>query len=76
MARSVRAKFKCSSVENFEGSKTAKLNAVYGTSEENNDFTKFTPNGNLSISITNEAPADGFFEPGKSYYLDFNEAPE
>ncbi len=70
----VRAKFKCTSVTAFENGKSAKLNAVYGTSEENKDFTQYTPSGELNINITNEAPAVDFFEPGKEYYLDFTKA--
>ena len=49
----VRAKFKCTSVTAFENGKSAKLNAVYGTSEENKDFTQYTPSGELNINITN-----------------------
>lgn len=74
MSRTVKAKFKCESVLNFEGGKTAQLRAVYGTEGENADFTKYTPSGNLSINITNEAPANDFFEPGKEYYLTFENA--
>lgn len=69
----VRAKFVCESVTNYEGSKTAKLRAVYGNAEENADFTKYTPNGSIEVNITNEAPADGVFSPGKNYYVDFTE---
>lgn len=69
----VRAKFVCESITNYEGSKTAKLRAVYGTAEENADFTKYTPNGSIEINITNDAPADGVFVPGKSYFVDFTE---
>lgn len=70
----VRAKFKCNSVVNYEGSKTATLNAVCSTSDENKDFTKYTPNGKLEISIMNDAVASSFFEPGQEYYLDFTKA--
>lgn len=70
----MRAKFKCNSITNYENSKTAKLNAVYGTSEENKDFTKLTPSGNLDIMIMNEAPASTFFEVGSKYFLDFTKA--
>jgi hypothetical protein len=70
----VIAKFKCNSVLNYEGSKTATLNAVCSTSDENKDFTKYTPNGRLEISIMNDAVASSFFEPGKEYYLDFTQA--
>lgn len=73
MSQKVRAKFVCESVTNFEGSKTAKLRAVYGTEEENSDFTKYTPNGSIEISITDDAPAANVFGPGKNYYVDFTE---
>lgn len=69
----VRAKFVCESVTNYEGSKTAKLRAVYGSAEENADFTKYTPNGSIEVNITNDAPADEVFSPGKNYYVDFTE---
>lgn len=69
----VRCKFVCESVTKYAGSKTANLRAVYGTAEENADFTKFTPNGSIEVSITNDAPADGVFVPGKNYFVDFTE---
>ena len=74
MSQKVRAKFICESVENFKFSKTAKLRAVHGTESENADFTKYTPNGTIQISITEDAPASNVFEPGKNYYVDFTEA--
>lgn len=70
----MRAKFKCNSITNFEGSKSAKLNAVYSSTGENADFTKYTPNGELTIMIMNEAPASLYFEVGKEYYLVFTKA--
>ena len=73
MSQKVRAKFVCESVTNFTGSKTAKLRAVYGTEQENADFTKYTPNGSIEISITDDAPAANVFAPGKDYYVDFTE---
>jgi len=72
----VRGKFKCTSIEEFEnGWKTAKLNAVYSNTGENADFSKFTPNGNISITVTPETKAIDFYKPGKSYYIDFTEVP-
>lgn len=70
----VKAKFKCNSVENFEYGKRAKLSAVYGTEGENKDFTTATPSGQLEISISKDVPAAEFFEPGKDYYLTFEKA--
>jgi hypothetical protein len=38
---------------------------------ENARFHRYTPNGSLSITVDNP---DVQFEPGKCYYLDFQEA--
>ena len=73
MSVKVRCKFVCESVTNFEGSKDAKLRAVYSDQGENADFTKYTPGGSITVTITNDAPADGVFVPGKNYYVDFTE---
>lgn len=71
----VRAKFTCQSVTNYGGSVSADLMAIYSSTGENKDFTDSTPSGALKISIIKDRPAAAFFEPGKSYYLDFSEAP-
>lgn len=72
--KTVKAKFRCEAVTNYETAKEVKLNAVYGTSEENKDFSKYTPSGSLSIRIDNETQASEYFEPGKEYYLEFSKA--
>lgn len=72
---SVRAKFKCEAITEFENSKQAKLRAVYGTEGENADFTKYTPSGELSIMIDKEAQAAKEFVVGQHYYLTFEPAP-
>jgi hypothetical protein len=71
---SVKAKFQCNSVEHFEHSKCANLTAVKGNEGEDKDFTKYTPSGQLSISIDESTPAVDFFEPGEAYYLTFDKA--
>ena len=77
---SVRAKFVCQSVEDFGGSKTIKLGAVYPSEEEraslaeDQSFNKATPYGELKMTVDNPAAAIQF-EPGTRYYLDFTEAP-
>ena len=68
----IRAKFRCNSVENFGSYKQAKLTTVYSQTGENADFTKATPNGNMMIQIDSGVPAVDFFEPDKEYYLDFS----
>lgn len=67
----VKAKFKCNSVTTTEYNKTANLNAVYGTTGENADFSKATPNGQLQITIDKDAVAANFFIPGLNYYMTF-----
>lgn len=66
---SVRAKFKCESVN--EG--VVKLGAVTGDSDENKSFFKYTPSGQISLGIVNQ-PALEQFEVGAEYYVDFNKA--
>lgn len=74
---SVRAKFKCNSVEHMEGGyKKANFRAVTSGSDENKDFCEATPNGDLSIMISSGRAAQDFFEPGECYYLDFSKAPK
>lgn len=46
-----------------------------GDSEENKSFAKYTPNGEISLGITNPNAIE-FFELGKAYYIDFSPAPE
>ncbi len=73
---SVKAKFVCNSVMDHGYNKSAKLSTVYSNEGENADFTKATPSGSLEIYIDKDVPASAFFEPGKSYYLTFDEAPK
>lgn len=72
---SVIAKFTCSSIISQGSNKVAHFYAVYGTEEENKDFTKATPFGQISIGIAQDVPASDFFVQGKNYYLTFNEVP-
>lgn len=69
---SVRAKFRCSSVEDFGPGKTRsyKFNASVDKAgiPEAEQFTKYTPSGSLTISVDNPAVV---FVPGKEYFLDF-----
>ena len=69
------AKFKCESVakpsESNGDTESISLSAVYGPGNET--WSKFTPSGSLSMSISNPA-AQGKFQPGKSYLLNISEA--
>ena len=71
---SVRAKFRCNSMEQNEWSNTVKFTAVYGTNGENKDFNTATPSGSLEIQIHGDVPAANFFKIGGEYYLDFTKA--
>lgn len=71
----VKAKFMCNSTEKHAyGGTTANLTAVHSEKGENADFANATPSGELKINIDKGVPAADFFEPGKSYYLFFEEA--
>lgn len=76
----VRAKFSCESVTKMSyGQEVVKLRAVTARqgevlNPENASFSKATPSGVLEMTIDNPA-AQGFFTPGRSYYLDFSEEP-
>lgn len=71
----VKAKFQCSSViPTAFGSVVANFHAVYGNGEENKSFSEATPSANLSMVISDSAPAKDFFVQGKDYYLTFEAA--
>lgn len=74
---SVRAKFKCISVEGNPEWKSVKLEAIINGSEENKSFFRMTPSGRIAIECINPE-ANKIFEPGKEYFVDFtvaNDAP-
>lgn len=68
----VRAKMHCyeKTATDDEGGATVKLRPVYSDSEENKTWSKYTPSGDVTMSITNP-PAAAAFEVGRDYYVDF-----
>lgn len=75
----VRAKFKCESVTAYEGAEDGSscnveitLRAVI-SGPENEQWSRWTPNGVLTMTITNPAAAKAFF-PGSEHFLDFSPA--
>lgn len=70
----MKAKFKCISVTDFGSQKRAELMAVSGSKGDNADYAKYTPSGQLTITVDNETSASSFFQPTKEYYLTFEEA--
>jgi hypothetical protein len=75
----MRAKFQVSKVERFPGQDRITCNAVAAKSspadgsDEDNTYAKFSPSGELSLTIANPALI-GMIEPGQKYYLDFTPA--
>lgn len=74
----MRAKMKISSVTKYESSENLRMTAVckstaYPTdgSDEDNTFSTFTPNAELSITIQNPALLN-HFEAGQTFYVDFS----
>jgi hypothetical protein len=69
MGAVVRAKFTClNKTEN-----TVHFQVVHSGSEENEQFWKYTPAGEIHMHIDNEQARDRF-EEGKQYYVDFTPA--
>ena len=65
------AKFRVDSVTDFGNeTKLVKLSAVTSGSEENKAFWKWTPTGNIEMTINNP-PASNSFRPGKEVYVEF-----
>ena len=72
MLGSVKAKFTVQSVTDFgNGQKNVSFRAAM--SDGNTDWSKYTPSGQMEMTITNP-PAAAFFEPGESYFLSFTKA--
>ncbi|MDA3834399.1 MAG: hypothetical protein PF495_13525 [Spirochaetales bacterium] len=76
MLETVRAKFECISVTNYGkniGSQVS-MTPVIGVEGDNKHFSDATPSGEFNMYISSGVPAENFFKPGKSYYLDISEA--
>ena len=69
----IRAKFVCMEAEvAYPGAdySTVRLNPVIGGSEENEEFYKATPGGDIELQVVKNETAQ-LFEVGKEYYVDF-----
>lgn len=62
----IRAKFQLISADKNEYGINVHCIPVYGDSEENKTFSKYTPSGELRLNITNPNVVD-FFEKGFEY---------
>lgn len=81
----VRAKFKVMSVQvNHDGGIAVRAKPVYNDgTDENEQFWKFTPSGELTLHLSKDAPArpsfhgpDADLAPGAVFYLDMMRCPE
>ena len=71
----VKAKFFVQSIEQFVGdTATVKLGAVC-RGEDNKEWSKYTPAGQITMTIKNEM-ASSQFVPGNEFYVTFEEAPK
>lgn len=68
----VRAKLRCTSVEDFgpHAARSYKFSAAVDKAgiPEAEQFTRYTPTASLTIAVDNAAVR---FEPGKEYFVDF-----
>jgi len=69
----VRAKFLCKTITRSVDGAEITLEPVYGDTEENKKFFKYTPYGEIKVGTVNKAAADQF-SPGKEYFVDFTPA--
>lgn len=65
----VRAKFHV----NYKDGNVIHMGPVYSGSDENKEFFKATPGGQITLNVLNEAAASQFVQ-GKEYYVDFTAA--
>lgn len=66
-----RAKFQCINKEETTSGSSYTLSVVTSGSRENEEFFKFTPSGEIKLSVLNENVK---FEVGKFYFVDFTES--
>ena len=69
----VRAKFNCRINNDREGIILDVIDPKVWDTPENKEFFKYTPSGQISLSILNPAASE-YFEVDKSYYVDFTVA--
>lgn len=75
----VKAKFRCNSIVDtkMQGGYTERqvqLSAVTSKDGDNADYSKYTPYGEIKMNISEDTAAYNHFQPGKDYYLTFEEA--
>ncbi len=74
MSMKIRAKFRCNTVtKTVDGGEQVYFAPVTSGSDDNKTWSRYTPSGQLAMTITAEG-AVGQFEQGKEYFLDFTPA--
>jgi hypothetical protein len=75
----MRAKFKIDKIESFTNGEQLTMAPVYADTygpqgeNEDNDFARYTPSGQLTMTVTNPNLINQFKE-GDKYYIDFTKA--
>lgn len=67
----VRGKFTCTKNVPTEYGNEVSFWSLYSNNPEDNSYSKATPYGQITMSVTSD-PAKEFFIPGQAYYLDFS----
>ena len=72
----VLAKFIVTSVTRYDEyeNTNVELTPVIEGSDENKSFSKYTPAGQISLTISDETDAVDYFEENKEYYVKFTKA--
>ena len=76
----MRAKLQVRSVERFQNAENVKMSPVFGNKpfgpngeSEDNTFARYTPSGDVSLTITNP-DLQGKLNPGDTFYVYFRKA--
>jgi len=69
----MRAKMKVNSVKLIDNGEILEMQPVTNGTVEDNTYSKYTPSGNLTLTISNP-DLYGKFKPGHKYYVDFTVA--
>lgn len=69
------AKFKLVTVTKHEGAEEPELKPVVGDSEENKQWSMWTPGGDLRLYISNPG-CFGFFDHDSEYYMELKKVPK
>lgn len=70
----LRCKFRLIEVNKTEYGRALKLSASCEKDGDNQDWSKYTPTGELSFTVTNEAAFEKIdaLKPGDHFYIDIN----